>query len=126
MKPIRLKLDKREYKFIFGLGLLGELLEELDFNLEELMQKLEKNPFKYYPFVMFTAAKYYCELEDEEIDFTLLSITDAIDKEGAFSDRNKPMIKFIKLFKDSIFKDVPNDIEVIDPEEVKSGEVEKK
>ena len=126
MNRLDLKLNGKKYGFTFGLGFLGELLEELDFDLEMLLTKLDKNPFKYYPLVVYTSARYHCELENKEVDFDLKEIVEAIDKEGAFTDKNEPIIKFIKAFKQSIFKDVPvEDIEVNDAEEVKPDDEKK-
>ena len=119
---MKLTINKQELDFVVGLGFLGELLDNLDMGLDDLLIKIDKNPFKYIPLMMYNSAKYSLELEDKEVEFTKADFFKWIDDDGAITDKNVSVIKFVKLFNDSIFKDVPKE----DETPSKSDEVKKK
>lgn len=106
---MKLTINKKQLDFSLGLGFLGELLEQLDLGLDELLIKIDKNPFKYIPLAMYHSAKYALESEDKEVDFTKNDFTKWIDKDGALTDKNVSVIKFLSEFQKSIYKDVPNE-----------------
>ena len=81
MNEIKLKIDGKEYVFTIGLGFLGELLEETNLSLDEIVPKMIKNPFKWIPLAMFHSAKYSCELEGIDVDFSIKSILKGIENE---------------------------------------------
>ncbi len=119
MNTIKLTINKREFNFSFGLASLGNLLDELDTDIDSLMRKVVRNPFKYYPLIMFTYAKYGLIKEGKDVDFDVHQFSDWIDSEGALTDKNKSVVKFTQMFKDSIFKDVPVEESSNDSESVK-------
>jgi hypothetical protein len=113
MKQIKLSIDKKKYVFSFGLGFLGELLENTDLQLDELTNKILKNPFKWLPIAMFESAKFANSLEDKEVDFTVNSILEGLEKEDGGINCNQSF-KFMKAFGESMSKNVPVDEDVKD------------
>ncbi len=43
---MKLVIKEVEYSYSFGLGFLGECLENLDLSVFEIGKKLDRNPFK--------------------------------------------------------------------------------
>ena len=107
MKSIKLKLHDKEIEFHFGLGFLGELLDNLDMPIEELMAGLQKNPFKLLPKIMHGAATYASLRKNEELGLTLYQLTDLIDDDGGIVSEN--VSKFLNAFTNSMSKDVPEE-----------------
>ena len=64
-KEIKLELNGQTYIYTFGLGFLGECLDNLGFTPPELDKRCETNPFKTLPQMMYESIKY-----NNEIDFT--------------------------------------------------------
>jgi len=118
MKTLNLTINGKEIKFSFGLGFLGELIDDLDIGFDELFIKYDRNPFKYIPLIMFHSAKFTAENNDKEIDFTKNDLCNWIDDDGGL--KNESMIKFSHAFIESINKDVPKE------EESKGNEPKKK
>ncbi len=100
-------LHKTKFDFRFGLGFLGELLSNLDLNIEEVMLEVSKNPFKTIPVIMFTSAKYGFERDGKECEYTLYDFIDFIDADGGI--QAKSVEKFLQAFTDSMTKDVPKE-----------------
>ncbi len=123
MKHIKLKLNNKELGFHFGLGFMGELLESLDCGIDELMQGVQKNPFKFIPRLMFGAHNYDCIRNDKENEFTLHTFTDLIDDDGGVVSEN--VSKFLDAFTKSMTKDVPKEPNKI-PSKGKLKAVQKK
>jgi len=119
MSTLKLTIDKKEYNFTLGLGFLGEVLDELDLDITQLISKYDKNPFKYVPILVYHSAKYSNELDNKEVNFTLKDIIRGIENDGALTDKNTSIIKFNEAFVRSLTKDVPvEEIEVNDAKEV--------
>ena len=118
MKTIKLTFNKKEYNFSFGLGFIGMLLNETDLGLDEIVAKLNKNPFWTIPVLMFNSAKYSSMLDDKDIDFTQNDFIDWIDLEGGLGSKN--VVKFLNTFTSSLTKNVPKE------DEVEEGGVKKK
>ena len=112
MNRIKLKLKGREFDFTFGLGFLGELLDALDVSIDEVVGKLNRNPFKMIPFLMYSSAKYSYELRGEEADFTLFDFINWIEEEGGFT--SKSVESFLVAFTNSMTKGVPVEEEITD------------
>ena len=51
MNKATLKISKKEFHFSFGLGFLGELLDNLDLSIDQVGDKITKNPFKLCAFI---------------------------------------------------------------------------
>lgn len=107
MKNIKLKLNNKELGFHFGLGFLGGLLESLDCGIEELMEGVQKNPFKFIPQLMYNSYDYNCKREGKENEYNLFSFTDLIDDDGGVVSEN--VSKFLEAFTGSMTKDVPKE-----------------
>ena len=109
MNKITLKINDKELEFSFGLAFLGELIEKTDLSLEDIIAKMNKNPFKMVPMIMFYSASYALERKGKEVDFTRFDISDWIDTSGGIAD--KSVVKFIEAFTLSLTKGVPKEEE---------------
>jgi len=96
---IELKLKDKVLKCSFGLGFLGECLENLDLSVFEIGEKLDKNPFKWIPILMFESIKY----ADENVELTKNELVDLLDN----AEGQKVMSEFLNAFVKSLNKDVP-------------------
>ena len=107
MKRIELIINKQKYVFVFGLGFLGELLDKLDLGIDEIANKMVKNPFKYIPIVMFHSAAYNLEREEKEVTFNQHTFEDGLEADGGVN--TKSVEDFMKAFTKSLIKDVPEE-----------------
>lgn len=106
MNNIKLNIGERDLDFSLGLYFLGEVLEDLDYSNEELSKKIEKNPYKWIPFIMYKSAEFAFTRKGEQPDFTEFDFSDWIVKEpGAFG--SEVVTKFFEAFKLSMTKNVP-------------------
>lgn len=99
MKEIKLTINKREFVCSFGLGFLGECLENLDLSVFEIGEKLDKNPFKWIPTLIYESIKY-----TEDVDFTKKDLVNWLEEDN---NGTKTMNSFLIAFIDSLKKDVP-------------------
>jgi hypothetical protein len=106
---MRLTINGKELEFTFGMGFLGELLDETDLSLDEVLLKFDKNPFKFIPLCMYVSTKYAYELKGKKIDFDRHTLVKWIEADGGLTDDNKSVIEFTKAFSDSLFKNVPEE-----------------
>lgn len=109
MNEIELTINGKKLKFTFGLGFLGEVLENNDISIDDLLVKIDRNPFKWIPTIMYASTKYSYSLEGKELDFTLQDMFKWTDQEGGLTDKNLTVVKFIEAFRASLFKNVPED-----------------
>ena len=112
-----LKIGDRELGFSFGLAFLGELLEQTDLSIDEIVSKMNRNPFKMIPTIMYYSTKLYSERRGEEFVFSLFDVTDWLDEAGGVGNEN--VAKFLKAFTSSLTKDVPKEDEVPDKDSPK-------
>lgn len=117
MIKIKLTVHKKEIDFIFGLGFMGEVLETLDLSIDEVVKKLERNPFLMVPTLMFISAKSAKEETGDEIDFTPKELINWIDESGGLGQDS--VVTFLNTFTKSLVKDVPKE------KETKSGSKKK-
>lgn len=111
-----LEVNGQELEFSFGLGFLGELLDELDMGIDEVLQGFNTNPYKYIPTAMYMSAKYSKKRKGEDFVDKYVFF-DWIDADGGLTDKNKSAVKFVQEFTASLFKDVPKE----DDKEVKGA-----
>lgn len=107
MNSIKLTINKREIEFHFGLYFLGELLDELDLSFDEINIRLNKNPFKFVPRLMYLSAKYAYTRKGEAIDFNEFKLVDWLEEDGGFTNPN--IENFLNAFTNSLSKDVPKE-----------------
>jgi hypothetical protein len=105
---MKLVIKEVEYSYSFGLGFLGECLENLDLSVFEIGKKLDRNPFKWTPILMYESIKY---TNDGEIDITIKEFVNQLDEDvnGA-----KVMNEFLIAFVASLQKDVPKQEGVVE------------
>lgn len=107
MNNIKLIIHEKEIEFIFGLGFVGDALETLDLSIDEVVKKLDKNPFLMIPTLMYISAKSSKEEKGEEIDFTPKELINWIDESGGLNQDS--IVNFLNAFKDSLIKNVPKE-----------------
>ena len=105
MNEIKLTINAREIVFSFGLGFIGALLEDTGESIEEAVDHLNRNPFYMVPKLMYLSAQYAKTRDGEELDFTMVELTDWIDQDGGV--RNETIEKFLTSFTQSLAKGVP-------------------
>jgi hypothetical protein len=116
-----LEVNGQKLEFSFGLGFLGELLEDLNKSIDEVLVGFNENPYKYIPTAMYVSYRYSKQRNGEDF-VTKYEFFDWIDNDGGLTDKNKSAVKFITKFTQSLFKDVPKD----DIDEVKEDASKKK
>jgi len=111
MKELKLKIGGVDYTFSLGLGFLGELLEETDLGIDDIIPKMIKNPFKWVPAMMFYSAKFTKDLNNEEFDFTTTTILEGLETEPG-GINCKQSLKFMRALNKSMYNNVPVSDEV--------------
>ena len=105
-KEIKLELNGKDYNLPYGLGFIGECLENLELNVFEIGQKLDDNVFKWVPMLIFESHKYQCYLDDVEPDFTYKQLLVWLDDDEKGMEK---IGKFLAAFVKSLTKDVPKE-----------------
>ncbi len=114
---IALNIGNKKLNCSLGLGFLGELLDATDMGIEEIGEKMQKNPFKLIPLMIYNSAKYAAELDGKEFDMTLRDVVQLLDANGGLG--NKEVVRFIQKWTESMTKDVPDEEAVEDSKDVK-------
>jgi len=95
-KQLVLKIGGKKRTFTFGLLFIGEVLERLDCDYNEMLEKVIKNPFKYAPVLMFESLKNSYKKDKKEIDFTEDNVIEWLEKEELFG--TNLILSFINTF----------------------------
>ena len=99
-KAIDIQIGSESYHCPFGLEFLGECLENLNLNVHQIGEKLDNNPFKWIPTLMYESIK----LDKGEMDFTYKELLNKLDED---ENGNQTMAAFLHGFVESLKKDVP-------------------
>ena len=67
---LTLEMGGQPRTFHFGTGFLGNCLETLGVSFQELFEKMQSNPYKIVPVMMFESYKFNLWMEDKEPDCT--------------------------------------------------------
>lgn len=102
MKSITLNIGGQERTFHFGLGFLGNLLEETQTNMVDFDEKRTANPFKWVPLMMFHSCAWGFIREGKNVHFTLQDMINWIDDTDV-----ETLQKFNDGFVNSLVKNVP-------------------
>ena len=119
MNKIELKIGSKTYIFFFGLGFLGELIEEMNVTLESLMEKINRNPFKYLPLMMFRSIEYGYTRKGQVIDFNQYDFADILQNNGGIN--SDEVVSFLEAFTKSISNGADMDKKVPLVNEVKKS-----
>lgn len=106
MSKIELLIGGKKYEGSLGLGFLGEALENLDLDIVQIGAKVDKNPFKYAPILIYESIKY----NNTDIDLTLDKLIELLDSPEGLKNINKFIIAFVK----SLTKNVPKEEPTVD------------
>jgi hypothetical protein len=101
MKKIILNIGGQDREFHFGIGFIGLFLETSGLRMDEL-NKIDENPFKFNPILMFCSLSYAVKRKNEIPDFDLYDVNDWIDESDGTA-----VIAFKNAFIESMTKDVP-------------------
>jgi len=106
MSTLEIEIKEVKYQCSFGLGFLGECLENLNLSVYEIGEKLDKNPFKWIPVLMYESIKY-----PNGIEFTQKELIGFLEDDGAKGTAT--MAIFLDSFIKSLTKDVPKEENVV-------------
>ena len=104
---MKLKINNRELEFKLGVGFLGELIDETGKSLEDVLNGIDNNPYKYVPIAMYVSAKYALQRQNKQVDFDRFTFIDWIEADGGLTDKNKSAIHFLQELTKDLTKDVP-------------------
>lgn len=96
---------KNEFEFFFGLSFLGEFLDEQNITLEQIDEKLNKNPFKFIPTLMHESYLHNLKRRGQNDGLGYYDFVDVLEDNGGFG--SVQVQEFIKAFTESLVKDVP-------------------
>lgn len=102
MTKFDLTINGKVISFHIGIGFLGEYQDKFDLDINSLISKIDKNPWKGIPSLMYESALYRAK---GNLDFSYDDLLDMIDEDGGFA--SDAFIDFLKRFTDSLTKDVP-------------------
>jgi len=105
MKQITLNIGGLDRVFYFGLGFLGNLLEQSGVGMHEIDTKIQENPFKWMPEIMYHSVSYGYLKNNEIVPFTKFDLSEWIDDDGGMD--SKVVTDFFTAFRQSLVKDVP-------------------
>lgn len=101
MKKITLNIGGKDREFHFGIGFMGLFLESSGLKITELT-KIDENPFKYDPILIYSSAVFALQRKGEKADFSLYDVIDWIDESDGTAVK-----EFKNAFIESMTKDVP-------------------
>ena len=93
--------------FYFGLGFLGLYVEKTDNPLDNLLEDVQKNPFKVIPDLMYYSLLYGFIRQEIAPPFNRYDVIDWIDEEGGVG--GEKILKFMELLGDSMNPNLPED-----------------
>ena len=97
-QQIDIKFGGKKRKFVFGVLLIGELLERNEFeDYSDLIIKTAKNPFKYAPVIMFESLKSAYDMISKEYDFTEKDVKKWAN-DDYFNNESKSIVSFVETF----------------------------
>lgn len=106
MNYVEVEIGGKKRGFRFGLGCLGEMLEDLKIGVEDLDAFITRNPIKGIPTMLYHGARYEVMRSGDPVDFTIYDVYDWIDElPGEFN--NEKVSLLIETFTKSLSKDVP-------------------
>lgn len=96
---IKLKINGKELNYSFGLGLMGELVEEYG-TLDEVIRLTNTNGYKYIPQYMYESAKHQSYLDGKEFKLKLHQFLSDLNNHGFDTFEFK---RWTELFQISLF-----------------------
>jgi hypothetical protein len=102
---VKLKFGKQELSCSLGLMFLGDFLDDVDLSLEEVGEKMQKNPFRLLPKMIYISAKSEADINGDDFDLTLGDVIDMIEKDGGIA--SPQVVKFINKWTASLSGGVP-------------------
>lgn len=115
MNSIKIEFAGKERGFTFGLYVLGELLEYYDTDIVGFGEKMQKNPFKVIPVVLYQGHAFDLKINKQPVDVTLEDV--ALWADEGYGDGRVDRI--IGVLMDSMRKNVPGLAEAMDDKDGK-------
>ena len=103
-KSIEIEISGKKLFFPFGVGFLSSCLESLNLDIQSIGEKIQSNPFKYVPDLMYESLKYASFRKEVEIELSYNELIDLIDED---EDGLEVINKFAIAFVQSLSKNVP-------------------
>lgn len=104
MTKFDLQISDKIIAFHIGIGFLGEYQDKHDIDIHQLIEKLDKNPWKMIPSLMYESALYRSK---GKLKLSYDEFLDLIDDDGGYS--SKGLTGFLNNFMNSLVKDVPKE-----------------
>lgn len=105
MSKITKTFGGKERVFSFGLGFLGNLIEETDFTITNVDEKIAENPFRYIPLFIYHSLLYDVLRQKERPDFDIDNVTDWVEEAGGIG--SEFVLDFFNNFRETMLKNVP-------------------
>lgn len=100
-----LKIGGKEIRCSLGLAFLGELLDELDMSIDDVGEKVQKNPFRMIPVMITTSHKVASELDGIDPIINLKEVVALLEEHGGIA--NTEVVRFLEVWTESMTKGVP-------------------
>ena len=95
-----IKFGSNEFEFFFGLSFLGEFLEEQKISLNDIDEKLNTNPFKFLPTLMYASYKHNLERNGKNVKLKYYNFVDVLEENGGFN--SEQIQEFMQAFTKSL------------------------
>jgi len=95
-----IKLGNEVHSFSFGLGFVGDMLEELALDYIDFSQKIDGNPFKWIPITMLHSLNY-----GKANKWTIEQLLEVLEADGGF--QSTALQDFKDTYILSLTKNVP-------------------
>lgn len=102
---IDIVFEDKTLSFFFGLSFLGDFLENQSIELSDIDEKLQKNPFKFIPLLMYESYKHASKRIGNNNILDYYKFTDVLESVGGLGALQ--VQQFIQAFTESLTKNVP-------------------
>lgn len=107
MTKFELTVNGKTISFHIGLGFLGEYQYKNDISIDEVIVRIQTNPWKFIPEMMYESAVYRAKRDNKKLGFNQNDLLDWIDDDGGFNCEG--FRKFLEYFVASISDNVPSE-----------------
>lgn len=102
-----ISVGDQSIEFRFGLAFVGEYIEKMGMTADEIDEKLEENPFKYVPALMYESYSFAFRVREEVPKMNFYEFCDMIDDHGGV--QSEFVRSFLNGFTESFGVDLPID-----------------
>ena len=84
---------------------LGNFLDEVNSSLQEVGEKMQRNPFMILPKMIYISARSEADISGEDFDLTLKDVVELIESDGGIA--SPEVTRFINEWTKSLTNGVP-------------------